>query len=209
MRRLVLIGAGGHGRVVADTAEALGYCDISFLDDVWETRSTNGDWPITGGVANWRDIDPSSSDLFVTIGDNATRLKLGREIEVDGRFDLPAILHPKAIVSPRARIGAGTAVMAGAVLQAYAGIGRFAIINTGATIDHDCTIGDGVHVSPGANVAGTVSVGEGSWIGIGASVRQNTRIGSGVMVGAGAAVVADIPDGTTVLGTPARPARQS
>lgn len=207
MKRLVLIGAGGHGRVAADAAEAFGYRDISFLDDAWQTRATNGDWAIAGSIASWRDIDPETTDLFVTIGDNATRLKLGQEIEADGRFDLPSIIHPNAIVSPRAKIGAGTIVMAGAILQAYAGIGSFVIVNTGATIDHDCAIGDGVHVSPGANIAGTVSVGERSWIGIGASVRQNTRIGSGVMVGAGAAVVADIPNGMTVLGTPAKPIR--
>lgn len=209
MKKLVLIGAGGHGRVVADTAEAAGYRDICFLDDSWPSRGTNGDWAIVDRLAGWRELDPEAVALFVSIGDNATRLRLGQEIGAGGRFDMPPIVHPRAIVSSRARISAGAVVMAGAIIQPFAEIARFAIVNTGATIDHDCRVGEAVHVSPGANIAGTVTVGARSWVGIGASVRQNITIGSDVMVGAGAVVVSDIPDETKVVGTPARPASRS
>lgn len=206
MSALVLLGAGGHGRVVADTAEAAGFSSISFLDDAWPQRSKNGDWPIVGKIDHWPDIDATTA-VFIAIGNNEARLRLGREIEASGRDRVPCIIHPRSVVSPRASIGQGSVVMAGSVVQAYARIGAFAIINTGATVDHDCQIGDGVHVSPGAHLAGTVTVSDEAWIGIGAVVREGCQIGKRTMIGAGATVISDVEDHQTMLGTPARPMR--
>lgn len=200
---LVLIGAGGHGRVCADTAEATGNFVPTFLDDCWPDRSANADWPIRGKIDLWQTLD-SRLPIFVSIGHNLTRLKLGRTLVDHGR-STPSLQHPSAVVSKRATIGRGTIILAGAVIQPCAVVGDFCIVNTGATIDHDCQIADGVHISPGAHLAGGVSVGEASWIGIGAVVREGCKVGRGTMVGAGATVVSHVPDQVVVTGTPARP----
>ncbi len=199
-RSLLVIRAGGHGRVVADVAELLGYADIRFLDDAWPAKTSTLDWPVVG-----RDLpDPHPDlDVFVGNGVNAERLAEVRALLARG-FGLPSLIHPKAYVSSRARIGAGSLVAAMAVVGVGATLGQALIVNTGATVDHDCVLGDGIHVSPGAHLAGTVHVGDESWIGIGAVVREGIRIGAHVMVGAGAVVVSDIKDGVKVMGNPAR-----
>jgi sugar O-acyltransferase (sialic acid O-acetyltransferase NeuD family) len=199
-RSLFIVRAGGHGRVVADVAELLGYVDIRFLDDAWPTKTANLDWPVVG-----RDLpDPDSHlDVFVGNGVNGERLAEVKDLLARG-FTLPTLIHPKAYVSSRARIGAGSLVAAMAVVGVGATLGQAVIINTGATVDHDCVLGDGVHVSPGAHLAGGVIVGAESWIGIGAVVREGLRIGKNAMVGAGAVVVSDIGAAVRVMGNPAR-----
>jgi sugar O-acyltransferase (sialic acid O-acetyltransferase NeuD family) len=199
-RSLLILRAGGHGRVVADVADMLGYADIQFLDDAWPAKTSTMDWPVVG-----KDLPAPDAqlDVFVGNGVNGERLREVRSLLARG-FTLPTLVHPKAHVSSRARIGAGSLVAAMAVVGVNATLGQAVIINTGATVDHDCVLGDGVHVSPGAHLAGTVTVGNESWIGIGAVVREAIRIGTHVMVGAGAVVVSDIADGVKVMGNPAR-----
>lgn len=204
MNRLLLIGAGGHGKVVAEAAFASGqWSEIAFLDGRFPELSQILKWPVVG-----RDVDPKVfltdfPEIFVAIGDNPLRasriallLRMG--------FRVPTIIHPSAWVSPSATLDAGTVVMAGAVVSACAILGRGCIVNTGATVDHDCRLGDGVHVSPGAHVGGGASIGERSWIGIGAAVRHDVRIGADVTVGAGAAVVENLPPESKAVGVPAR-----
>lgn len=203
MRRLAVLGASGHGKVVADAAECCGWAEVVFFDDAWPERTANGAWKVIGGtdelLARLGDFD----GVVVGIGNNAVRLaKLKLLLGAGGA--VVSVIHPAAVVSRYARIGLGSVVFAGAVVNVGAMIGAGAILNTGCSIDHDCELGEAVHVSPGARLAGGVTVGGLSWIGVGASVRQAIRIGAGVTVGAGAAVVANVPDAVTVTGVPAR-----
>lgn len=195
--RLGLIGAGGHGKVVADTACAAGWSDPVFFDRAYPQRRRNGFWPIAGAApdAGWEGA------LFCSIGDNATRARMFAAFALQ---DSPVLCHPAAIVSPSAQFGSGTLVVAGAVVNADARIGHGVILNTGCSVDHDCVVADFAHVSPGARLAGGVCLGRRSWIGIGAVVREGVRIGDDVMVGAGAAVLSDLADGARVAGVPAR-----
>jgi sugar O-acyltransferase (sialic acid O-acetyltransferase NeuD family) len=143
------------------------------------------------------------NEVVVAIGNNKMRLSLVKRALALG-YRIATIVHPAAYVSPTARLGAGTVVFAGAVVQTGATLGMACIVNTGATIDHDCHLGDGVHASPGVHLGGGVEVGACAWIGIGSSVREYTRLGSYVTVGAGAAVVSDFSDNVVITGVPAQ-----
>jgi sugar O-acyltransferase (sialic acid O-acetyltransferase NeuD family) len=199
-KRLLIIGAGGHGRVIADTAALLGYETIHFIDQRWPELAQNLAWPVVGADVP-KDLEGWS--VAVAIGQNQARLKTLRDLQKQG-VDLPNLIHPHATVSPFAKLGAAVFVGAQAVVGVGTHIGDGVIINTSASIDHDCALDSAVHISPGAHLAGTVRVGECSWIGIGAVVREGTEIGSNVVVGAGAAVVSNLPDGSKVGGVPAR-----
>lgn len=203
--RLLVIGAGGHGRVAADCARAMQrWSQIAFLDSSWPERQTNGCWQVIGRDCDATTMARLGDEIFVAIGGARSRLSWVRRIAEAG-LRIATIRHPATIVSAEVEIGAGSLVVAGAIVNYGTRIGSACIINTGATVDHDCNIADGVHVCPGAHLAGDVTVGAESWIGIGASVRQGITIGSGVSVGAGAAVVRDLADGVTAVGVPARP----
>jgi sugar O-acyltransferase (sialic acid O-acetyltransferase NeuD family) len=189
MSRLIIIGAGGHGKVVADATNK----KCIFLDDNQDLEQ------VVGSIEQLQQIQQDDDQVIVAIGDNKTRLSL-----LDGLCSVATVVHPSATVSESASLGKGTVVFANVVLNPETIIGRGCVINTGATVDHDCVLEDGVHISPGANIGGGVTIGCCSWIGIGASVRHGTTIGKNVVVGAGAAVVSDIPDGITVAGVPAK-----
>jgi sugar O-acyltransferase (sialic acid O-acetyltransferase NeuD family) len=203
MKRLAILGASGHGKVVAEIAELLGWSEIVFFDDAWPTITQNGPWPISGNSQDLENAASKFEGIIVAIGNNATRLTLSKEIRTK-EFPLTTLIHPKAIVSHYASIDDGSVVMAGAIINPFAKIGLAAIINTSATIDHDCRLGDGVHVSPGAHLAGAVSVGHRTWIGIGAVIKQCLHIGVDTIVGAGSAVVNDISDHQTIVGIPGK-----
>lgn len=204
MPGLLIVGAGGHGKVVADTAYEMGkWRKIAFLDDRYLTLKSLLRWPILGSIAQAPLLVSEYSEAVVAIGNNSLRLALLQHFRKIG-FDLPAILHPAAFISQFAKIGTGSVVFAQAAVNAGAQIGSASIVNTGAVIDHDCFIGDGVHISPGARLAGEVKIGNYSWVGIGASVVQRISIGENVMVGAGSAIIASIPNNTTVVGVPGR-----
>jgi len=195
MTKLVLIGAGGHGKVVADTAEACGYRDIVFVDQRWPKQQNNGRWPIVATVDLITD-----EPLFCSIGDNAVRARIFDELKLK---TAPVLVHPSAIISPSVQIGAGTLIVAGAIVNADTHIGAGVILNTGCSVDHDNILEDFVHISPGARLAGGVNVGACSWIGIGAVIKEGVTIGRDVVVAAGAAVVKDVEDGSRVGGVPA------
>lgn len=198
--RLTIIGASGHGKVVADIAQLNGYDDIRFLDD--DPRITScGDFPVIGPSAGAASI---TGDLFVAIGNAVIRKKFMEQYS-DKRF--PVLVHPSSVVASTSRIGIGSVVMAGAIVNPYASIGRGCIINTSASVDHDCTIDNYVHISVGARVCGTVTIDEGTWIGAGATISNNLTIRADAMVGAGAVVVKDIPAHCVAVGNPAKPIR--
>lgn len=205
--RLAILGASGHGKVVADTAIASNWREVVFFDDRWPDLVSIGPWKVCGNtqqlLASLNDID----GVIVAIGNCAVRIEKHCVLKAaSARF--ATVVHPRAWVSPHAKLGDGCVVMAGAVINIGASLGNAGIVNTGATVDHDCILGEAVHISPGAHLAGDVCVGDASWIGVGAAVRQGIVIGSGVMVGAGAVVVKPIPDGETVIGNPAIPLRR-
>ena len=203
MRRLAILGASGHGKVVADTAECCGWQTVEFFDDAWPGLQTNAAWSVVGDSAALMARLADFDGVVVAIGNNRIRHAKLLELRAAGAC-LVTLVHPAAIVSRYATIDHGVVIFAGAVVNAEACIGSGAILNTGCSIDHDCVLGDAVHISPGVRLAGGVHVGDLSWVGIGASVRQLVRIGERVMVGAGSAVVSDIPNDATVVGVPAK-----
>lgn len=201
MKSIVLVGAGGHGKVVAEIAELNGYTNISFLDNAYPDRLENGAWNICGRPEELNFYISNGFDYTISIGNNATRARMFFEM---GEYKSPALIHPDAVVSRYAKIGSATVIAANAVVNPEAKIGSGVIVNTSCTIDHDCEISKFAHVSPGAHIAGGVKIGERSWIGIGASIREGVTIGCDVIVAAGACVVKNIPDGVTVAGVPAK-----
>lgn len=204
MSELRIIGAGGHGRVAADCAEAAGtWSPIAFLDDAYPEGGTVGGWPVLGTTeSGLRDAGPEI-EFVVAIGDNGLRQSVTRNLVESGRR-LATVIHPSAVISKRSTIGAGTVVFANVVVNAGAEIGPGSILNTACVVEHDCRVGAYCHLSPGALLAGEVSIGERSWIGVGASLRNGITVGADAIVGAGAAVVRDVPGGATVVGVPAR-----
>jgi len=204
LRTLALLGASGHGKVVADTALSAGWQSVVFFDDGWPRASSNGHWPVEGDTAALLARLPEFDGVIVAIGNCAIRWQKQRDLQAAGAR-MATLVHPRACVSSYAMLGAGTVVMAGAIINVDAVVGDACIINTGASVDHDCVLENGVHVSPGAHLSGNVLVGSCSWIGVGAAVRQGIRIGHNVMVGAGAVVVKPVADRLTVAGNPAGP----
>ncbi|NBB60356.1 acetyltransferase [Pseudomonas sp. ODNR1LW] len=203
MKRLAILGASGHGKVVADAAQCCGWDHVDFYDDAWPGRAHNGNWLVVGDSAAMYTRLHDYQGVIVAIGNNAVRhLKLNALFEASA--PVVSVIHPAAIISQYASIGPGSVVFAGAAVNVDAKIGFGAILNTGCSVDHDCVLGDSVHVSPGARLAGAVSVGDRSWVGIGSSVRQMISIGSDVVVGAGASVVSDVKDSVVVVGVPAK-----
>jgi sugar O-acyltransferase (sialic acid O-acetyltransferase NeuD family) len=204
--KVVLFGAGGHGRVVADILAALAEVEvIGFLDDdPGRHGQVVGALPVLGGTGRLAALRTSGvTGGIVTIGANRVRAQRARQLAEAG-LDLIRAIHPSAVVAPGAIVGAGTVVMAGAVINTGTRVGRNVIINTGATVDHDCVVGDAVHISPGANVAGNVDVADETHLGIGCCVIPGIRIGAGSTIGAGAVVVRDVPANETWAGNPAR-----
>lgn len=195
MKKLFIVGAGGHGKVVAETAEVCGYTDVSFLDQFWPKKAINAHWPVVGLP------ERNHSPLFCAVGRNDARARLFDELNLN---DSPVLIHPDASVSRYAEIAAGSLILAGCVVNTDTVIGHGVILNTASSVDHDCRIAEFVHISPGAHLAGNVTIGARSWIGIGAVIREGVCIGSDVIVAAGAAVVDDVEDGARVGGVPAR-----
>ena len=202
MKDLVILGASGHGKVVADTACCMKkYNRIIFLDDDWEKKECMG-FPVEGVFLDYGKY-METAEFIVATGNSNIREIWTERLKRSGA-KLAILIHPSATVSPFAKIESGTIVMAGAVVNAETKIGQGVIVNTCASVDHDCEIGDYCHISVGAHLAGTVSVGKHTWIGIGAVVRNNLSICENCMIGAGAVVVKKIMKSGTYVGVPAK-----
>lgn len=199
-KKLVIIGASGHGKVVADVALLNGYERVEFLDDACVAACAG--FPVVGKVSDVPLME--ECDFFVAIGNPTARERIFSELELLGN-SIATLVHPNAVVSRRVEIGAGSVVMAGAVINSDTRIGKGCIVNTSASVDHDCAVGDFVHVSVGAHVAGAVQVGDRTWIGIGSAVSNNLSICEDCMIGAGTVVVKGIVAPDTYVGVPAHP----
>lgn len=195
---LVIHGSGDHGRVVAEAARSAGWTVRGWRDEAKAVGERIDDLPVLDDAAT------VGRAIHVAIGDNPTRQQLA-EAWVQRNVALATVIHPAAWVSRSARIEPGVFIAPAAVVHVQAVIGRAAIINTGAVIEHHVRIGAAAHIAPGAVLTGRVDVGIGALIGAGAVVRPGITIGKQAIIGAGAVVVADVPDGVTVVGNPARP----
>ncbi len=207
MKRIIVLGAGGHGQVVADILLAMAQkandlVVAGFLDDnpqLWDRTLL--------GLAVLGPPDALSKiahdGVIVAIGDNKTRIRITSDLLARGECLVSAI-HPHAVLGTDVQVGAGSMICAGVVVNAVTIIGQSVILNTGCTVDHHCMVGSYSHVAPGAHLGGEVTVGEGSLIGIGASILPCRRIEAQAIVGAGAVVIDDVPTACTVVGVPGR-----
>ena len=199
---LIIIGASGHGKVVADIAYKMKKWDrIEFLDDD-DSLTHCLDYEVIGKV---EDVEKykEEADFFVAIGNNAIRENIQEKLIKHG-LEVVSLIHPSVVLGTGVEIGIGTAVMAGTIINSSTKIGKGCIINTSSSLDHDNIIEDYVHISPGVRTAGSVNIGKGTWLGIGSVVSNNANICSGCIVGTGAAVVKDITEPGTYVGVPVR-----
>jgi sugar O-acyltransferase (sialic acid O-acetyltransferase NeuD family) len=201
LKTLAIVGAGGHGRVVAEIATRCGWTDIVFFDDRFPTMGQTGQWPVIGNCAALEASIGSYAGIHIAIGDNCARFDIFRSLPP---VELITLIDPSATLSASARLGFGVCIMAGVIINAGARISDGVVINTGATVDHDCWVGGFAHICPGASLAGGVQVGIKSQVGIGSVIIQNITIGDSVVVGAGSVVVSNVPSGTLVYGAPAK-----
>lgn len=198
MNKLIIIGASGHGKVVADIALKNGYEDIAFLDDNPDEKECVG-FPVIGKVSDYTKY--KDCDFVVAIGNSKTREQIQSSLE---GVHIVTLIHPSAVISRRVKIGEGTVIAAGAVVNSDTTIGKGCIINTCASVDHDNTIGDYVHVAVSAHLCGTVHIGNGTWIGAGATISNNTDVCENCIVAAGAVVTKTISASGKYGGIPAR-----
>ncbi len=204
MKRLAIIGAGGHGRVIADTAQSNGWPTIDFYDDIWPDGPNSSHlWPVHGNTTMLFERLHDYQGVIVGIGNNLIRANLQQRLQEAGAF-LPSVIHPAAVISRHAQLGAGSVVFARAVVNIGAQIGEGVILNTGCIIEHDCRIGEFAHIGPNAGLGGGVRIGQRSWVGIGANVNHLIHIGRDSIIGSGATVIRDVPDAMLAVGTPAR-----
>ena len=204
MAKLAILGASGHGKVLADIALLTGWDEIDFFDDRFPVLSQLEQWDVVGNTEQLLQQLFNYDGVIVGIGNNRIRLEKQNKLF---KLDAPLIslIHPRAIISTMSEIGIGSVIMANAVINSFSQIGQACIINTAATIDHDCKLADGVHISPGSHLAGGISIGIGSWVGIGANIVQLVTIGDNVIIGAGSTVIHSISSSQTVIGSPAKP----
>ena len=202
--RLCILGAGGHAKVIIETARAAGYeVEGVFDDELGKRGQMVMGARVLGSLSDAESCD--CRNAIIGIGDNKTRAEIAARLP---GMAWATLIHPSAIIASDVTIGVGTVVFAGTVVQPGTRLGRHVIVNTGATIDHDCYLEDFVHVAPGCHLAGDVRLEEGVLMGISSAAIPGTRVGAWSVVGAGAVVVDDVKPGSVVVGVPARPIEQ-
>jgi sugar O-acyltransferase (sialic acid O-acetyltransferase NeuD family) len=203
-KKLLIIGPGGHSRVVIDAALSAGFNLEGIIDPEYSgKKETILGVPVLGDVGILDEIDPEHVSVFVAIGSNSKREEWILLVTEKG-FSTPAIQHPSAIVSPNAEIEDAVFINTGVIINAGARIGSGSIINTGVIIDHETLVGRCVHVAPGCKISGRVTIGNGTFIGVGTTVIDYINIGEKAMIGAGSVIIKDIASRTTVVGIPGR-----
>ncbi len=206
MDNLIIIGAGGHGKVIADIAMKNGtYKKIAFLDD--GDKKENLGISVVGRTCDVKDyID--NSDIFVAIGSSVVRGEIIEKLLSMGA-SVPTLVHPSAVIGSCVNLGAGSAVMAGAVINPCVSIGKGVIVNTCSSVDHDSVVGDYSHISVGVRISGTVNIGSYVFIGSGSTVINNITVCDKTVLGAGAVVIDNITKPGTYVGVPAKKLKQS
>ncbi len=200
MRRLMILGAGGQGKVAADIARLCGYDQIAFLDDNQALTAWVG-YPVLGTLSQALSFE--NWEFFIAVGNSHLREQLQQQL-VQAEKTVATLIHPSAVIAKNTVIGEGSIVMAGAVINPDATIGQGCIINTCASVDHDCVVGDYCHLTVGSHLAGTVHMGKHTFLGIGAVISNNLTICENCTIGAGAVVVKNICQPGTYLGVPAK-----
>ena len=204
---LLIIGAGGHAKVLVDTLLR----EKRSIEGLLDSDPSKKGLRVLGAAVLGDDAlllvrDPTTTVLVNGVG--SVGVAVARQLIFDRYkargFQFASVVHPDAVVAIDAALGEGVQIMAGVVIQPGCRFGCNTIVNTRASVDHDCSIGSHVHIGPGATISGDVRVGDGTHVGTGAIIVQGMRVGSGCLVAAGAVVVHDVPDGSTVMGVPAR-----
>jgi len=189
---MILLGASGHGKVIADILKLSGETQIEFWDD-------NPASVMLGYKVSLRQ-QTTADNVILSIGNNATRKKIADA----SSYNYGIAFHPASILAKDIAVGKGTVIMACAIINSGSYIGKHCIVNTAAVIDHDGIIENYVHISPNATLAGNVKVREGAWVGAGATIIQGVSIGNWAVIGAGSVVINDVPDNAIVVGNPAK-----
>lgn len=197
-KKVIIIGAGGHAKVIADIVRKNNDIVVGFLDDAYDEKTEFYDSLIYGKISNYKEY--ADCEFIIAIGNNPIREKISKKMCCEWY----TAIHPSAQISDSVKIGKGSCVMANAVINADTTIGSHAIINTGAIIEHDCKVGDFTHISPRATVCGLVSVGRGAWLGAGSVIKNVLNICENAIVGAGGVVISDITEKGIYVGVPAR-----
>jgi UDP-perosamine 4-acetyltransferase len=205
---IVVVGGGGHAKVVIEILRAAGEVVLGFTDPDTGAGSSALALRLGTDEALGELAAVGFRRVFVALGGNASRRRIGARLLAEG-FELPNAIHPSATISPTVQLGRGVAVMAGAVLNAATRVSDLVVVNTGATVDHDCILGEGCHVAPGCHLSGFVRVGEEALLGVGSSIGrgESMNIGARAILGTGSVVVRDVPEGEIFAGNPARPIR--
>ncbi|MCF6439038.1 acetyltransferase [Pseudoalteromonas luteoviolacea] len=204
--RLAVLGASGHGKVVAEIAELNGY-EVIFYDDAYPDKQTLAHWSIEGNSDALKKCLDEVDGVAIGIGNNLIRQsKYDFFKELGAAF--PVLIHPNAIVSKYAQLGEATVVMAGASINPFALVGTGCIINTKSVVEHDCQVGSFVHICPNSSIAGHCEVGDLAWFGIGSNAIQQISVGKNSIVGAGSVIIRDVPENVTVVGSPAKVIRK-
>lgn len=210
--RVLILGAGGHGRVVLDILQQSGHSDVAgFLDNNVEIHGRRIDGvPVLGGIADVARLaaEHDARSIVIAIGDNGVRRGLARSIRRLG-LELVNAIHPSATIAASATLGRNVVAAAGVVVCAHCQIGDSVILNTGCIVDHQTMVGEGAHICPGVRVAGRVKIESGAFLGIGSTVIPKVIIGCEAVVGAGAVVIGDVDAMSTVVGVPARAVKRT
>ena len=204
MQKVVIVGSGGHAKVIIDIFRSAGVYEPLGCTDVLSKDKKVAGVPVLGDDSILPKLfSDSIKYAFIALGDNAVRARLAKRVKEIG-FELVNAVSPHSYVSASARMGSGIAIMPGAVVNPEATIGDNVIINTGASVDHDCVIEAFCHIAPGCSIAGNVKIGRGSLLGIGSVVIPNVTVGEWSVLGAGSVVTCDLPGRSVALGFPAK-----
>ena len=201
MNRVIVIGGGGHSKVVIDIIKNNGYeaSEIEILDDNLDIGSEILSCKVVGKVKDALKYNKDTK-FVIAIGNNEVREKISKEY----KLDYTTFIHPSAVIGEDVNIDKGSVIMGGSVINSGTKIGKHSIINTSSTIDHDSNIGDFVHLSPGVHMGGTVNVGNRTWIGVATSVKNNISIGKDIIIGVGSVVINNVKEKGIYVGNPLR-----
>jgi UDP-perosamine 4-acetyltransferase len=204
---LIIVGSGGHSRVVLDAAISAGFNPVGIIDvDYEENNEQILGCPVIGGIGVLDELNPAEHSVIIAFGNNSIRAHYYQQVRNKG-FTTPPVIHNTAIISNYSQIGKGDLVNTDVIIDAKSEIGENSIINTAAIVEHDSQIGKHCHVGPGVIIAGWVVIGECAFIGVGTRVIDHVQIGHNVLIGAGSVITKDIPSNSTVVGIPGRVVR--